>query len=110
MEFVIAQRRPEPPVGRVLTLPMKAIYFDQVKAGTKPREYRLVTDFWRRRLVGKVFTHVELTRGYPSRHDTTNRLRLPWKGYTIEEITHPEFGTRPVSVFSIDVSAGACHD
>ncbi|MCO5014419.1 hypothetical protein M1V57_25250, partial [Escherichia coli] len=29
---------------RILHLPVKKIYFDQIKSGEKPDEYRLVTD------------------------------------------------------------------
>jgi hypothetical protein len=110
MEMTIAQRRDAPPADRVLTLPLKAEYFDQVKAGIKPREYRLVNEYWRKRLINKTYTHVHLTRGYAARSKVDSHIVLPWRGYIIEEITHPHFGPHPVSVFSIDVSGAANHD
>jgi hypothetical protein len=92
---------------RTLTLPLKGIYFDQIAAGTKPEEFRLVTPFWRRRLEEQDYDLIELTRGYPKRGDTSRRLVLPWKGYRITTICHPHFGPDHVEVFAIDVARPA---
>lgn len=89
---------------RTLTLPLKGEYFDQIKAGTKREEFRLVTPHWRKRLEGRTYDRIELTRGYPMRNDGARRLVLPWKGYRITTITHPHFGPDPVEVYAIDVS------
>lgn len=43
-----------------LVLPLKAIYFNEIKAGTKPDEFRLCTPFWRRRLEGRTFDRIVL--------------------------------------------------
>lgn len=92
---------------RVLIIPVKGIYFDQIKAGIKPREYRLMTDYWRKRLEGRAYDRIVLTRGYPPANDLARRLTLPWRGYEVQTITHPHFGPDPVQVFAIDVSRGA---
>jgi len=86
-----------------LNLPMKGEYFDQIKAGTKPEEYRLATHFWSQRLVGRSYEWIRLTRGYPKRGDTERTLVLPWRGCTKKTITHQHFGAEPVEVFAIDV-------
>ncbi|MEQ6327303.1 ASCH domain-containing protein [Pseudomonas chengduensis] len=86
-----------------LHLPLKGEYFDQIKAGTKPEEFRLANDYWRKRLVGRTYDRIELTRGYPKRGDTERRLVLPWRGYRLITITHPHFGDEPVEVFAINV-------
>lgn len=86
-----------------LVLPLKGEYFDQIKAGTKTEEYRLVNDYWRARLYLKKFDRIVLMRGYPKRDDVERRMVLPWKGYRVTEITHPHFGPEPVNVFAIDV-------
>lgn len=88
-----------------LTIPVNGIYFDQIKAGTKLEEYRLVKDSWTKRLVGRVYEHVIMTRGYPARDDHAKRLVIPWRGFTVKTITHPHFGPDPVEVYAIDVSA-----
>jgi ASC-1-like (ASCH) protein len=86
-----------------LHLPLKAVYFDAIKAGTKPREFRLCTPFWRKRLEGKTFDRVVLTKGYPPAADQSRRLVLPWRGYEVHTITHEHFGPEPVEVFAINV-------
>lgn len=86
-----------------LYLPIKGEYFDQIKAGTKLEEFRLANDYWRKRLVGRTYDRIELTRGYPKRDDTGRRLVLPYRGYRLTTITHPHFGIEPVEVFAINV-------
>lgn len=86
-----------------LTLPLNGEYFDQIKAGTKPEEYRLATAFWSKRLVNRQYDRIILTRGYPPKGDQDRRLERPWRGYVRKTITHPHFGPEPVEVFAIDV-------
>lgn len=90
-----------------LTLPLKAEYFDQIKAGTKPEEFRLDTEYWRKRLEGRSYDSIVLTKGYPSKDDAERRLELPWRGFRKATITHPHFGSEPVEVFAIDVTGRA---
>lgn len=84
-----------------LILPVKGIYFDQIASGEKVREFRLRNDFWTRRLVGKDFGKVVITRGYPRTDDQSRRIVRPWKGYEEQDILHPHFGPEPVSVYAI---------
>lgn len=86
-----------------LVLPLKAEYFQQIKAGTKPEEFRLCTPYWRKRLEGRTFDCIVLTLGYPAASDTARRLVRPWRGYRETTITHPHFGPDPVQVFAINV-------
>lgn len=88
-----------------LTLPLKAEYFNAIKSGAKPEEFRLCTPFWKKRLEGKTFTRVVLTLGYPKRDDTERRLVREWRCFTVRTITHPHFGPDPVRVYAINVSA-----
>lgn len=87
-----------------LTLPLKGEYFDQIKNGSKLEEYRLCTPFWSKRLLGRSFSKIVLTRGYPKRTDTDRRIERPWRGCQVKTITHPHFGPEPVSVFAIRVN------
>ena len=90
-----------------LTIPVNGAYFDQIKAVTKVEEYRLVTPFWAKRLEGRDYRNVVMTRGYPRADGATRRLTLRWRGYTRKVITHPHFGPDPVEVYAIDVSEAA---
>ncbi|GAB3248997.1 hypothetical protein [Chitinimonas naiadis] len=92
---------------RRLTLPLKAEYFDQIVAGTKPEEFRLQTPYWRKRLEGRHYDEVEVTKGYPKRGDTSRRHVMPWRGYREITITHPLFGPGPVEVFAIRMGDSA---
>jgi hypothetical protein len=95
---------------RTLTLPLKAEYFDAIRDGTKAEEYRLTTDYWRKRLEGRTYDRIVLTKGYPSLSDSARRLHRPWKGYRTIILTHPHFGTDPVEVFAIDVTSTTPED
>jgi hypothetical protein len=93
-----------PETGRILHIPLKAVYFDAIVAGTKGEEYRLTTPYWRKRLEGRSYTRLLLTKGYPRKGDEARLLSLPWRGYTVKTITHEHFGPEPVEVFAIIVS------
>lgn len=86
-----------------LIIPIKGIYFDQINEGTKPEEFRLVTPYWMRRLEGKTYDRIVLTKGYPKRDDASRRLVRPWRGFRMTTITHPHFGPDPVLVYAINV-------
>lgn len=84
-----------------LTLHLKAKYFDQIVAGEKTEEYRLVTPYWIRRLEGRRYERVILLKGYPPADDLSKRIVRHWRGCTRKIITHPHFGPDPVEVFAI---------
>lgn len=86
-----------------LTLPMKGAYFDQIKAGSKPFEYRLRTPYWDKRMAKAPFRRLVLTRGYPKAGDAERRMVLPWRGYVFDTLTHEHFGPYPVEVYCIIV-------
>lgn len=90
-----------------LTIPVNGVYFDQIAAGTKSEEYRLVTPFWVKRIEGRRYDRVVLTRGYPKGGgvEGITRLERPWGGYVRRVLTHPHFGPDPVEVFAINVEA-----
>ncbi|CUJ38991.1 ASCH domain-containing protein [Achromobacter ruhlandii] len=86
-----------------LHLALKGEYFDAIKAGTKVEEFRLLNDYWRRRLVDRDYDLLVLTRGYPRADDVERRLVLPYRGYAVQRITRPHFGPNPVDVFALNV-------
>lgn len=92
-----------------LILPLKRVYFDKIRTGEKTHEFRLVTDFWHKRLVRRNYRHVILTLGYPKGggQEGTTRLTRKWRGYVLSTILHEHFGPQPVTVFAIDVSEAA---
>lgn len=95
---------PGKPPLRILTLRMKGKWWDQIASGEKTEELRRNTEHWHKRLIGREYDEIHLWRGYPSRADTSKRLRFRWAGVTSRTITHEEFGTEPTDVFAIDLS------
>jgi hypothetical protein len=93
-----------------LILPLKAEYFDQIKAGEKLEEYRLVNEYWRKRLDGRSYDRVIITKGYPKRCDTERRMVFAWRGYVEKMIVHPHFGSDPVRVYAIKLGTGGHYE
>lgn len=89
---------------RTLHLSLKREYFEAIRDGRKPEEYRLCTLHWRKRLEGREYDRIVLTLGYPSRNDHARRLVRAWSGVTVKTITHPHFGADPVRVYAINVA------
>lgn len=92
---------------RTLTLPLKAEYFDAIRDGSKPEEYRKVTPYWRKRIEGKDYDEIVLTKGYPPADDAGRRITRAWRGYRVIRLTHPHFGAEEVEVYAIDVTEPA---
>lgn len=88
----------------VLFLYVKGIYFDQIVSGEKIEEYRLVSPFWSKRLEGRDYASIEIMNGYPSKSDTSRRIKRPWRGVRKTTVVHPHFGTEPVEVYAIRVN------
>lgn len=88
----------------ILHLALKGIYFDAIRSGEKIEEFRLVTPYWTKRLEGRDYASIELSRGYPAADDRERRMTRPWRGFRKITITHPHFGPDPVEVYAITVN------
>ncbi|HDT4319328.1 TPA: ASCH domain-containing protein [Klebsiella aerogenes] len=87
-----------------LQLAVNGEYFDAMKRGEKTEEYRLVNAYWGRRLFGRDYDRLIITRGYPRKDDDSRRLVMPYDGYEIKTITHKHFGPDPVKVYAIKIN------
>lgn len=96
-------------IERDLFIPVKGIYFDEIRDGTKLHEFRERKPSWAKRLEGRTYRHVVMTRGYPKGggEEGVTRLTRVWRGYDLRTIQHEHFGADPVAVFAIDVSEAA---
>lgn len=88
----------------ILQLAVKGEYFDAMKSGEKTEEYRLVNAYWGKRLLGRDYDRLVITRGYPNKDDASRRIDVPYDGFEIKTITHPHFGSEPVKVYAIKVN------
>jgi len=87
-----------------LWLRLKGLYFHQIADRTKQFESRLDTAYWRTRLIDRSYDRVVVTQGYPKANAIDRRLVRPWRGYEMQTISHPHFGSAPVRVFAIRVN------
>ncbi len=86
---------------KILHINLKAKYFNEIKEGVKPFEFRLRNDYWSKRLINKKYDEVHFKLGYPKSSDTNKIIKVPYLGYEIQTITHEQFGIEPVEVFAI---------
>lgn len=86
-----------------LVLPLKRKWFEQIRQGIKPFEYRLKNNYWKKRLEGKHYNNVIFTLGYPRRDDETKRIKKPFAGYEIQTVICEEWGSEPQEVYAIRV-------
>ena len=97
-----------------LVLNLKGEYFDQIKAGIKPFEYRLQGKHWDRWLLVdplnpagsayRTFRNIIIRKGYPKAGTPDRELIRPWNGAVRMNITHEHFGDGPVAVHAIRVN------
>ncbi len=93
-------------MSKVLVLRLEGRYFREIQAGVKTLEYRLRSDYWRKRLVGRDYDLIEVTLGYPKAGDSERSMRFPWRGVVEQVIQHPHFGADFVEVFAIPLGGG----
>lgn len=93
---------------KTLHLNLKTEYFDQIKAGIKKLEFRLVTEFWKKRLEGREYDNILIKKGYPNKTDIDRIMEFKWSGAIKQKLTHPHFGDDAVEVYAIilEVSNG----
>jgi hypothetical protein len=83
-----------------LFLTVKKKYFDQILAGKKTEEYRIIKPYWVKKLVGKKYSHIIFQNGYSKK---SPRLKAEYLGYEIRNIRHEFFGNEEVSVFVLKI-------
>ena len=91
-----------------LILHVKKEYFDEIKSGYKRYEYRLRTEYWKKRLVRREYSGIQIFCGYPKKGDASRVIRRKWTGCEPGLIRHKHFGNlfaAPVEIFAIDVSS-----
>jgi len=94
-------------IMNILHLHVKSKYFDEIASGEKSEEYRLFTKYWFVRLMfRRHYRGIIIYRGYPkkTKYSSSNRIGRIWRGLTIKDIIHPEFGDKTVTVFAIRVN------
>ncbi len=96
----------------ILRLHLRRKWWEEIRLGIKPFEFRQTTAYWHKKLVGRKYDEIHLLLGYPKAGDESRLLRRKWQGLELNPdgsiakqiIIHDEFGSEPVEVFIIDVS------
>ena len=57
----------------ILELTIKKKWFDMIVSDEKPEEYRDIKEYWKKRLVGKLYSHVRFRNGYATNAPTHMR-------------------------------------
>lgn len=86
---------------KILVLNLKGKYFDEIKSGVKPFEFRAKNGYWAKRLLNKHYDFVSFRRGYPKLDEATRIITKPYRGYVIQNIKHEHFGNNLIEVFAI---------
>lgn len=89
---------------KTLTLNLKRAYFEKIRDGVKPFEFRLNKPYWRKRLIDREYDTVIFKCGYPSDMDVDKIIHRQWKGYEMQTIQSELFGDDPVEVFAINTT------
>ena len=87
-----------------LYLNLKKEYFMDVAFGNKEFEYRLMTDYWWKRLMNRHYEGIVIRCGYPKSNNTEKNIERPWLGVEIQTVVHPHFGNLQREVFAIRVN------
>lgn len=83
---------------KILHIIIKRKYFDQIAVRSKTIEYRIVKEYWIKKLVDQRYDSVIFQAGY--RKDAP-RMEVEYLGYLIQNLKHEFFGDDPVIVFAI---------
>lgn len=87
---------------RTLHLHVKKKWYNQIFNFEKTEDYRLITPYWSKRLVGREYDRIMVYCGYPEKKYITDKiLYFKWNSYKVKTIRHEEFGNKTVKVFAI---------
>ncbi len=89
----------------ILHLNLKKEYFEEIKSGKKTLEYRLKTDFWKKRLLNREYDQVHFKCGYPKLSDTSKIIRKKYLGYREVAIRHKHFNNTGATDPQVEVFA-----
>ena len=86
----------------ILHLNLKTEYFNEIKEGNKPFEFRECKDHWRNKLINRDYDEVHFKLGYPKNDDTEKIIKRKYISYELKVINHPHFNdSKPTKVFAI---------
>ena len=97
-----AARSPLP--CKCLVLSVTTGIFNEIKSGAKVHEYRPYSNFWKRQLLGKSFTHIAIICGRKRISKNQKMMVFEWQGYEVKSIQQArsnQAGLEAVEVFAM---------
>lgn len=85
---------------KTLHIIIKRKYFDQILSGKKTKEYRLVKEYWVKKIVGKNYNTITFQAGYSK---NSPKMIVEYLGFDIVNLKHEFFGNDTVVVFSLNL-------
>ena len=101
----------EPLPAACLLLSVTTGVFDEIHNGVKVQEYRPSNNLWKRRLIGKTFTHVAIICGQNRIGKVQRTMVFEWRGFEVKTVRQGrgngrqggEFGSDTVEVFAVNL-------
>jgi len=90
---------------KILILNLKAEYFNEIKEGKKPYEYRLYNEYWKKRLVNREYDEVHFKLGYPRNDESHKIIKKEYLGWELRGIRHNHFNNTGATDRQVDVFA-----
>jgi hypothetical protein len=91
----------------ILILHVKKKWFDKIKSGEKDYEYRVRSEYWTKRLLGREYDKIAIVLGYPNfEREPEKVIFFPWNGFVERRIIHDEFGDEYIDVYAIRLKNG----
>lgn len=76
---------------------LKGEYFHQIAAGTKTEEYRIISDYWAKKIIDRHYSHIVFQLGYSA---SAPRMTIEYLGYTKKVISSVVYNDQ-VEVFAL---------
>jgi len=66
-------------------------------------EYRVVNEYWKKRLLNREYDEIHYYDGYPPKTEKTRVIKFKFSGVDVKTIVHEQFGPEPVVVYAISL-------
>jgi len=82
---------------KILFLILKSKWFYKIKSGEKKYEYRIINDYWEKRIENKNYDFILFQKGY----STKERFKIEYLGFEKIELKHELFSELIANVYSL---------
>jgi hypothetical protein len=84
-----------------LTLVVKAEFFEAIRKGQKLEDYRVASEYWRKRIEKEGIERVKIRLGFPKEEHPWNTMTFKFNGFERKRIKTKTYGDS--EVYAIDL-------